>query len=173
MPDITLRKPDIQDVSALRNIGIQTFCESFSDQNTEENMQQYLADKFSVEQLSVEMNDPNAQFYFAETEGRVIGYLKINTGSSQTEKLEGQCLEIERIYVLKEYHGKQVGQLLYNKAIQVAEELQADFVWLGVWEENHRAIHFYRKNGFLEFGKHIFKLGDDEQTDIMMKKPLR
>ena len=101
-------------------------------------------------------NDPNAQFYFAETEGRVIGYLKINTGSSQTEKLEGQCLEIERIYVLKEYHGKQVGQLLYNKAIQVAEELQADFVWLGVWEENHRAIHFYRKNGFLEFRQTYF-----------------
>jgi len=56
--------------------------------------------------------------------------------------------------------------------MQVADQINADYVWLGVWEENLRAISFYKKNGFEEFDKHIFKLGDDEQTDIMMKKKL-
>ena len=46
------------------------------------------------------------------------------------------------------------------------------YIWLGVWEENPRATRFYQKNGFVAFGKHIFKLGDDEQTDILMKRPL-
>jgi ribosomal protein S18 acetylase RimI-like enzyme len=73
---------------------------------------------------------------------------------------------------LNEYHGQQVGQLLYDKAIQIAHQLQVNYVWLGVWEENHRALKFYKKNGFIEFDKHIFKLGDDEQTDIMMKLQL-
>jgi len=45
-------------------------------------------------------------------------------------------------------------------------------VWLGVWEENPRAIKFYKKNGFVEFDKHTFVLGEDEQTDILMKKIL-
>jgi ribosomal protein S18 acetylase RimI-like enzyme len=43
-------------------------------------------------------------------------------------------------------------------------------VWLGVWEKNLRAISFYEKNGFIAFDQHIFQLGDDRQTDIMMKK---
>src|SRR5690606_2609409 len=77
-------------------------------------------------------------------------------------------LEIERIYVLKDFHGKKVGQLLYDKAIEVAKEKKSDYIWLGVWEENPRAINFYKKNGFVEFDKHIFKLGNDEQLDIMM-----
>ena len=68
--------------------------------------------------------------------------------------------------------GKKVGQLLYEKAMAIAGELAVNYVWLGVWEKNARAIRFYSKNGFEPFDKHIFKLGDDVQTDIMMKKPL-
>jgi len=71
--------------------------------------------------------------------------------------------------VLKEFQGKKVGQFLYEKAVQVAQQIKADYIWLGVWEHNPKAINFYKKNGFTEFDKHIFRLGDDEQTDIMMK----
>jgi ribosomal protein S18 acetylase RimI-like enzyme len=84
-----------------------------------------------------------------------------------------RAMEIERIYVLKDFHGKNVGQLLYQKAIDIALVKKADYVWLGVWEENPRAINFYKKNGFVEFDKHIFVLGDDEQTDIMMRLKLK
>jgi ribosomal protein S18 acetylase RimI-like enzyme len=65
-------------------------------------------------------------------------------------------------------HGKGVGQLMLQKAIQYACDLKMERVWLGVWEKNYRAINFYTKNGFEEFDKHVFKLGDDLQTDIMM-----
>jgi ribosomal protein S18 acetylase RimI-like enzyme len=102
----------------------------------------------------------------------VIGYLKLNKGGSQTELKDNDALEIERIYVLKEFHGKKVGQMLFEKAIQIAKEQNAEFVWLGVWEENKRAIQFYTKNGFVEFDQHVFVLGDEPQTDIMMKLQL-
>jgi ribosomal protein S18 acetylase RimI-like enzyme len=85
---------------------------------------------------------------------------------------DNEALEIERIYVSKEFHGKKAGQVLYEKAMEVAKDKNADYVWLGVWEENQRAINFYKKNGFVEFDKHIFKLGNDEQTDIMMRLQL-
>jgi diamine N-acetyltransferase len=98
--------------------------------------------------------------------------LKINFGSSQTEQKDKNSLEIERIYVLKEYHGKKVGQVLYDCALKIAKEKQIEFVWLGVWEKNPRAISFYTKNGFEAFDKHVFVLGTDEQTDIMMKLTL-
>ena len=169
MSNIEIKNIGITELKQLQEIGRQTFSETFSVGNTEENMKNYLEEGFSDEKLSQELNDPNTAFYFAKQDDDVIGYLKLNFGASQTELKDESALEIERIYVLKDFHGKSVGQVLYNKAIDIAKEKKTKYVWLGVWEENPRAIRFYKKNGFVEFDKHIFKLGDDEQTDIMMK----
>ena len=167
-----IRKVDIQDIEKLKEIGKLTFAETFSSDNREEDMQKYLEEGFSTEKLKTELTDENAEFYFAELDDNVIGYLKVNFGQSQTEIKDKNSLEIERIYVLKEFHGKKVGQILYDKAIELAREKNVEYVWLGVWEQNPRAIRFYEKNGFVSFDKHIFKLGNDEQTDLMMKLKL-
>lgn len=166
---IEIKKAAINDLDQLQRIGIQTFYETFSASNTAENMKKYIDERFSLERLTAELIDSNTDFYFATLDNRVIGYLKINFGQSQTELRDDKAVEIERIYVSEEFHGKKVGQLLYDKAIRIARQRNAHYIWLGVWEENHKALRFYRKNGFVEFDKHIFKLGDDEQTDIMMK----
>jgi len=170
--EIDIQEVTINEILALQEIGIQTFSETFAASNTEENMSNYLKDGFSIEKLTEEINNKHSKFFFALDHERVIGYLKLNFGESQTELKDSKALEIERIYVMNEYHGKKVGQLLYDKAIEVAAQMQMNYVWLGVWEENQRAFNFYKKNGFVEFDKHIFKLGDDEQTDIMMKLQL-
>ena len=172
MANFEIRKVTLNDIDQLQKIGRQTFNETFSAGNTEENMKKYLDEGFSAEKLAAELKDRNAEFYFATLEDKVIGYLKLNSGQSQTELKDDKALEVERIYVSKEFHGKKVGQLLYDKAIRIARLKNTDYVWLGVWEENQRAISFYKKNGFVEFDKHIFKLGQDEQTDIMMKLKL-
>tara|TARA_R110001592_G_scaffold206966_1_gene457692 strand:- start:1681 stop:2220 length:540 start_codon:yes stop_codon:yes gene_type:complete len=167
-----IKKGNIQDVEKLKKIGKLTFAETFSSDNSEENMKEYLENEFSTEKLKAELTDQNAEFYFAELDEKTIGYLKVNIGESQTEIKIKNALEIERIYVLKEFHGKKVGQILYEKALELAKEKDVENVWLGVWEQNPRAIRFYEKNGFVSFDKHIFKLGDDKQTDIMMKLEL-
>ncbi|MBK8081324.1 MAG: GNAT family N-acetyltransferase [Saprospiraceae bacterium] len=172
MENIITRKISSDDLEMLQKIGRKTFEETFSESNSEENMKNYLEEGFSEGKLTAELNDNNAEFYFAIWKDEVIGYLKVNFGESQTELKDDRALEIERIYVLKEFHGKRVGQILFNKAIEIAKQKRVDYVWLGVWEENPRAINFYRKNGFVEFDKHVFKLGNDEQTDIMMKMKL-
>lgn len=173
MTAIKINKVTLADLVQLQEIGRQTFAETFSSTNTEENMKAYLEEGFSNAKLSAELDNPNSEFYFATLNNTVIGYLKINFGLAQTELKDDKALEIERIYVLQEFHGKKVGQLLYDQAIHLAKEKKADYVWLGVWEKNHRAIQFYTKNGFVEFDQHIFVLGDDEQTDIMMKLQLQ
>ncbi|MBF8963496.1 GNAT family N-acetyltransferase [Pontibacter sp. FD36] len=172
MNNIALRKVTLDNIHQLQAISRQTFFETFSTGNTEENMNKYLEEELSVEKLTAELHDSNSQFYFATINDKIVGYLKLNTGQAQTELKDDRALEIERIYALKEYLGKGVGEALYEHAIQIARQMNADYVWLGVWEENPRAINFYKKNGFVEFDKHVFKLGDDEQTDIMMKLQL-
>ncbi|HEX2534037.1 MAG TPA: GNAT family N-acetyltransferase [Chitinophagaceae bacterium] len=135
-------------------------------------MQKYMDEGFSTDKLRAELADPGSAFYFAVLEEQVIGYLKLNTGAAQTELKDDRALEIERIYVLQKYQGQKVGQLLYQKAVEVARQRQAGYIWLGVWDQNGKAIRFYEKQGFVPFDQHVFKLGDDEQIDIMMKLPL-
>ncbi|MCE2847401.1 MAG: GNAT family N-acetyltransferase [Sphingobacteriales bacterium] len=172
MYDIEIIKVKLADITDLQSIGRQTFFESFADQNTAEDMQKYLDNNLSIDKLKNELADKNSEFYFATLDNKVIGYLKINFGQAQTELKDKSSLEIERIYVLKDFHGKNVGQVLCNKAIDIAKQTKSDYVWLGVWEKNPRAINFYMKNGFVEFDKHIFMLGNDKQTDIMMRLKL-
>jgi ribosomal protein S18 acetylase RimI-like enzyme len=172
MENIEIKKVTLNDIDQLQKISKQTFQETFSESNSEENMKNYLEEELSIKKLTAELNNTKSLFYFANLNNEVIGYLKLNFGESQTELKDDKALEIERIYISKDFYGKSVGQLLYNKAIQIAKQKKADYIWLGVWEENLRAIAFYKKNDFVAFDKHIFKLGNDEQTDLMMKLKL-
>lgn len=167
-----IKKVSLPDIYELQSISRQTFFETFADANTASNMKKYLDENLSLNVLQNELETPDSEFYFASIHDKIIGYLKLNCGQAQTELKDHKALEIERIYVLKEYYGKQVGQILFDTALKKATRLKSDYVWLGVWERNFRAIAFYKKNGFVEFDKHIFKLGDDVQTDLMMKLKL-
>lgn len=164
-----IRKLNIDDLETLRNLSIQTFKETFEEVNTEEDMQKYLDENLSIKKLKTELENPNSEFYFAENNDEILGYLKLNFKDAQTEKLAENHFEIERIYVLKAFLGQKIGQILFDKAIEIGREKNLEYVWLGVWEENHRAIRFYEKNGFEIFGKHDFVLGEDVQTDLLMK----
>lgn len=172
MSSITISKAGINDLETIQNIGIQTFSETFAESNSEEAMKDYLEKSFSTEKVKSELNNPDSHFYIAWEEDVAVGYLKLNSGSAQTELQDETALEIERIYVKKSHHGQKVGQLLYDQALETAQNLNKNYIWLGVWEKNSRAVRFYEKNGFEIFGNHIFRLGDDEQTDLMMKKIL-
>jgi ribosomal protein S18 acetylase RimI-like enzyme len=173
MGHIQIRKASGENLSTVQRIGRETFFETFADSNTEDDMKNYLEKSFSDEKVSAELSNPDSLFFIAWEAEKPVGYLKVNTGEAQTEQQEKSALEIERIYVKSSHHGKNVGQLLYEKALEVAQQQCNSYLWLGVWEKNPRAIRFYEKNGFTAFDKHIFKMGDDEQIDIMMRKELR
>ena len=170
--DITLKSASITDVHDLQVIAQQTFRDTFLEHNTEENINEYLVTKLSIDKLTAELQNENSRFIFAVIDQNIVGYLKVNFGPSQTELKNNQSLEIERIYIAKEFQGKKVAPVLFEKALQIAREASLKFVWLGVWEENKRAIKFYEKNGFKVFDTHIFTLGDEKQTDYLMKLEL-
>lgn len=172
METISIVPISINDVEKLQAISRVTFLQTFAAHNNEADMDAYLNSSFSIDKLRNQINNTQSEFYFAQDREMIVGYLKINTGDAQTEQKGNNAFEIERIYVDSTYLGKKIGQLLFNKAIDLATEKKAAYVWLGVWEENHRALAFYKKNGFIPFDKHIFKLGNDDQTDIMMKLEL-
>jgi diamine N-acetyltransferase len=158
----------IEDNDLLCEIGKQTFIETYGQQNTPEDLKKYLEEKFNKKQISVEILTPKTIFLLVELENEVIGYAKMRVNLE--ENPDSTSLEIERIYISKKYHGQKYGAMLMQKCIDVAIENNYGSIWLGVWEHNPKAINFYQKWGFEVFGEHIFQLGDDAQTDFLMKK---
>ncbi len=168
----TIQRATETDLIDLQSISILTFCQAFEQFNTAEDMQLYLENCLSMEQLNKEMATDASSFFLAKIDNETMGYLKLNCGISDQNDLDGQGLEIERIYIVEEYHGTGIGQELYAFAIERAIEICATHLWLGVWEHNTRAIRFYEKLEFEPFGTQQFILGKDIQTDILMRLSL-
>ncbi|MCB0726495.1 MAG: GNAT family N-acetyltransferase [Ignavibacteriae bacterium] len=169
MLNIQLIKATPGDLEKIRKIGIETIIETFAMSNDDKNTEKYLNESFDPEKILKELNDPDSEFYLALLDKKVIGYLKINFGKAQTDVNDPNSLEIERIYVYKEFQGKDIGKILFDKAFEIASANNLKYIWLGVWENNHRALSFYKKHGFVEFDKHVFRYGNDDQTDLLMK----
>lgn len=169
---LRMREAERQDIETLCAIGRQTFLETFGQDNTAVDMEQYLAEQFNHGKILVEWQDPGSRFFLAEQDDRAVGYLKVNRAAAQTEAMGEKAMEIERLYVLQEFHRQGIGALLMEQAYSVAQEWQAEWVWLGVWERNPAAIAFYERCGFIRFGEHVFQLGGDAQTDVLMRKEI-
>lgn len=172
MNELVIHRVEQADLLALQEISRQTFFDTFGDVNTEVDMNHYLEVNLSIEQLTLELNNPSTSFYFAKNDKEILAYLKLNEAEAQTEKRNIPSIEIERIYVREEFQNRGVGQFLLDKSIQITKDKQLKLIWLGVWEHNVSAIRFYERNQFQHFGKHVFMLGSDEQTDLLMELKL-
>lgn len=157
------------DIEKLMEIGEKTFKETFEEENMQEDIENYCRENFSYKKISSEINDKNSRYFIFEEENQVVGYMKVNFFGSQMEDGYENSLELQRIYVLKSYKGKGIGKKFMEVAIDLAYENDLEYVWLGVWEHNYKAIEFYKKKGFEKFGEHVFVLGEDEQVDYLMK----
>ncbi len=168
---LTIEPVKNSEIELLAQISCNTFYDTFMQYNTKENMDYFLANSFSVNSLKKEISEPFNHFFFAKDGNYIAGYLKLST-KRMPELDEKDVLEISRIYVAEAKLGSGVGKALMEFAFSFAKQKNKKTVCLGVWEHNQRAISFYTKLGFEKFGEHVFMLGDDAQTDLLMKKEI-
>ena len=170
--NVLIRPCLISELETLQKIGYETFDDTFRVWNKPENIDHYLAEAFNSDKLFTELSNPDSHFFFLFVEDDLAGYIKVNVAPAQSDLNDPESLEIERIYVRKSYKGKGLGTRLMDYALRFAVEMGKRYAWLGVWDQNSDAIAFYQKMGFSEVGRHPFLLGDDLQTDLIMKKEL-
>ena len=168
--DLNFKRIKNDKLELLRDISIKTFIETFESQNKKENIKQYLNTKMSLNNLKDELNNIDSYFYFIILKNKIIGYTKLNFESAQTEKIFiGKAFEVERIYLLSKYARKGYGRKAFENIFQIGKKKGYEKIWLGVWEFNKNAIEFYKHLGFKIFSKHSFLLGNDNQTDLLLK----
>lgn len=172
MEMVLINKCTLADIDKIKKLGETTFYETFANENSKEDMEQYLKENFSYERLQKEIMNDHMLYWIATYEEEPVAYMKLNFEQAQTEAGYACSLEIQRIYVLANYKGKHIGKALIQKAIEIGKEHSLKYLWLGVWEYNLPAIKFYEKQGFQIFDSHLFQLGNDVQKDHLMKLEL-
>lgn len=169
---IRIRYGTVADADLLAELGARTFSDTFAKDNTAEDMRAYLAANFALAKQATELSDPTAVFLIAEAGNLAIGYAKLQSGEPPAGASGKKVIEIVRLYVVQDWLGQGAGAALMRACLDEARQRGHDTIWLGVWEHNPRAIAFYRKWGFVEFGSHEFRLGSDVQTDFLMQRPV-
>lgn len=171
-PNLIIRRGKAADAGLLAELGARTFSDTFAADNTPEDMAAYLASAFNPGQQAAELADPQCLFQIAETGGVALGYAMLRSGNVLDNVTDDNPIELVRLYVSQESLGSGVGAALMQACIVEAKKRGYRVLWLGVWEHNHRAQAFYRKWNFNEVGTHMFQLGDDPQTDILMQRSI-
>ncbi|HEX3102259.1 MAG TPA: GNAT family N-acetyltransferase [Pyrinomonadaceae bacterium] len=174
MDPVSIRQATPDDAKLLTDLSYTTFWDAFAHhpKNAPDDLAHYMRQAFSVEQIAAELSEPNAIFLIAEIDGKPAGYAKLNLDVIEDGVTAERPIELARLYSHREYIGKGVGQNLMDACFEFAKINEHDVMWLGVWEYNPRAQRFYEKNGFRQVGRHIFQLGSDPQTDLLMQREI-
>ncbi|WP_372792710.1 GNAT family N-acetyltransferase [Lutibacter sp.] len=167
--DLSFEKCTLKNLVKLVEISKSTFINAFEKDNNPEDFNNYINSALSKGAIKVELINPNSTFYFAYFKNELIGYFKLNEKEAQTEQYSQETIELERIYVLNQFQGQQLGKHILLEIINIAKAKQVSFLWLGVWEKNTAAIRFYKRYGFKKFDTHFYYIGTDKQTDWLMK----
>jgi diamine N-acetyltransferase len=168
----TIRYAQADDAKQLSVLAEETFRATFGAANTAEHMDQHCTESYSQELQAREISNPGMRTLLCEDNGCLIGFAQLKWGQAPSCVAAKSPGEIQRLYVASAWHGKGVAQQLMAACLSEIKQRESDAVWLGVWEQNPRAISFYKKLGFVEVGAHIFPLGDDPQRDIVMVRPI-
>lgn len=172
--NIIFKKLTSEDLQELKDLSRRTFSEAFGADNKPEDLQLYLDSAFGEETLRRELLNPLSEFYFVKVDNDVTaGYFKINLGDAQTDFKDEDAMELERIYVVKEFQNQKIGQKILDTVIEMALQRKMSYLWLGVWEKNSRAMDLYLRNNFKFSGTHPYMVGNDQQTDKIMKLSLK
>ncbi|MBI4856719.1 MAG: GNAT family N-acetyltransferase [Acetobacterium woodii] len=169
---ILIKECSLDDLIDYQKISCQTYYETFAGMNTQATMQAYLEEAFNLEKLRNEWLNEASFFYFIFYNEQLAGYMKLNECKAQTDIKDPLSLEVERIYVLNDFQGNGLGRQLMDKAVALAKAHKLNYLWLGVWEHNKKALSFYQKHNFYKIGSHDFIMGDEIQTDYLMRKDL-
>ena len=174
MSSIIIRQAVPEDAKLLTDLAYTTFWDAFAHhpKNAPDDLNHYMRQAFNQEQITAELADAKNIFLIAEIGDEAAGYSKIIIDNIEPGITAERPVELSRLYSHQKHLGQGVGQRLMEACFKRARAEDRDVMWLGVWEYNPRAQRFYEKNGFRVVGSHVFLLGKDPQTDLLMQREL-
>ncbi|MCP3962500.1 MAG: GNAT family N-acetyltransferase [bacterium] len=169
-----IRHGTTADAEMLADLGRRTFGDAFAEDNQSDDMERYLAEAFTLERVTAEIEQPGSMFLIGYDEAfdpqRPVGYARLLGGSTLEQVTGPKPVELVRIYVEHDAIGGGHGSALMRACLQTVREHGYETIWLGAWELNPRALGFYERWGFEAVGRRDFVIGSDVQKDLVMQR---
>ena len=165
---ITIRRASFADAAPLAVLAERTFRDTFAADNSPADMDLHCSQNFSAEIQLREISDPRRVSILAAVDEKLVGFSQLLLRRPVPCLNSRHPAELNRLYVLGEWHGRRVAHQLMDAVLSTAAQQDSDHVWLGVWERNPRAMAFYGKFGFEVVGEQRFVLGRQPQRDLLM-----
>jgi ribosomal protein S18 acetylase RimI-like enzyme len=170
---IRIRRAEDDDALALSVLAERTFRAAFAELNTAANMQLHCAASYGHALQLAEIRGSRRETWVAEAENGLVAFVQLRLDAASPMISGEGPVEIQRFYVDASRHGAGLAHQLMAHVLARAEVAGSGALWLGVWERNSRALAFYRKWGFDVVGEHTFKVGDDPQRDLVMRRDVQ
>ncbi|KQM80774.1 GNAT family N-acetyltransferase [Agromyces sp. Leaf222] len=185
MTRTTIRQARPTDAAALAELAAETFPLACPPSTTAEAIAEFIAANFTVERFTEYLADADRILVVAEAgivdddsgTGELVGYTMLIAGDPTDADVAAAVttrptIELSKFYTRKVLHGTgSVAGPLMTGTLEAAEATGVAAVWLGVNEENERAIRFYEKHGFVKSGRKHFRLGDRDEDDWVLVRP--
>ena len=160
---ITFHRAKIEEVTEIKKLLHETWMATYLDIYSAEAIEKVTSEWHSVERLTKNIQDPLSFFCVAKDGNKIVGMCN-------TTRYEGGVVNIVRLHVSPHYQRQGIGSKLIKEAIKAFPK--ASKIDLEVEKQNYRALAFYKKHGFKEVGKKVFKVAKVSISCIVMKKTI-
>lgn len=173
MTDVIICRGKVVDAAELAEFAARTFEETYSAENRPEDMRAHVEANFSPSRQAAELSDQSVTTILGRSSEEIVAYAQIRCSTPPSCVTHAAPIELHRLYVDRRAHGTGLASRLLQSVHQAARELEGRHIWLSVWEQNARAISFYKKVDFVDVGSTVFMVGPDKQVDRVLVAGVR
>jgi ribosomal protein S18 acetylase RimI-like enzyme len=169
--NVVYRTATHEDAALLADLFRRSFTETFGHLYAPEDLAAFL-ERLDEKGWRSELGDPAYAVRIAEVDGEPAGFAKLGPPTLPFEP-RGAALEIRQLYVLAPWQGTGIARTLMEWMLGQARARHADELFLSVFVDNHRARKFYEGYGFRYVAPYVFKVGNHEDEDHILRLDLK
>nr|MBK9651744.1 GNAT family N-acetyltransferase [Bacteroidota bacterium] len=156
------------DAKLICDLGARFFIEAYHEEKAMDDLLLYCQKAFVQADIEADIKEGKAFYAICKLDERDCGYIKLRSDRTLESLPKLQCIELERIYVGRDYWRHHIGKFLMDEVVSFGRKNNFEYLWLGVWQLNHRANAFYKNYGFEIIGTKKFYVGTEENDDYVL-----
>ena len=170
--DVSLRPATQADALCLGVLATQVFLDTYAFTGITQAVAHEVRESFSTEAFARILNTPATTITVAVHAAALVGFAQTTMGTAQQLAPVGEPAELDRLYVQQPFSSCGIGSRLLLNHEALAAQHGARVLWLSPWVGNHRALHFYAKHEYQDYGLVFFHMGPHRVENRVYAKRL-
>ena len=169
---IALRPATQADALRIGVLATQVFLDTYAFTGITEEVANEVREAFSTATFAKILDKPSTFITVAVHGAALVGFAQTTIGTPQPLAPDGEPAELDRLYVQEPFAGHGIGSRLLLSHEALAARQGAAVLWLSPWVGNQRALRFYAKHEYEDYGLVFFHMGRHKVENRVYAKRL-